>query len=281
MTVRDDMVDDVGAHTAGGVADDHEPGASTSGSTSDPATDAAVNLYWIPLGAGGSFVRLNGRIYESMCAVGERRARCELYHCALEVKVGDVTSIIEVTPIPDDHGQDRGVVVEGPVGARALRRFRHLRYEVRCWPDGVIDDVSFAVDSPVCVAVDPTVARRIIDLMAYVPALVWGRDEWRVDDMWNSNSVISWLLECSGVDAEGVAPPIGGRAPGWRAGICLARRRPPSTSGAAPRASRRRSLRFRWSTPRRVATPSIMQRAVSRQVGPERALTHFAGNERA
>ncbi|HEX6229829.1 MAG TPA: hypothetical protein VFZ41_10265 [Solirubrobacterales bacterium] len=27
---------------------------------------AAVDLYWLPLGAGGHFVRLNGRIYEAL-----------------------------------------------------------------------------------------------------------------------------------------------------------------------------------------------------------------------
>ena len=29
---------------------------------------AAVDLYWLPLGAGGHFVRLNGRIYEALAA---------------------------------------------------------------------------------------------------------------------------------------------------------------------------------------------------------------------
>jgi hypothetical protein len=30
--------------------------------------EAAVDLYWLPLGAGGHFVRLNGRIYEALAA---------------------------------------------------------------------------------------------------------------------------------------------------------------------------------------------------------------------
>ena len=29
---------------------------------------AAVDLYWLPLGAGGHFVRLNGWIYEELAA---------------------------------------------------------------------------------------------------------------------------------------------------------------------------------------------------------------------
>jgi hypothetical protein len=37
---------------------------------------AAVDLYWLPLGAGGHFVRLNGRLYEALAArcSGGRRA---------------------------------------------------------------------------------------------------------------------------------------------------------------------------------------------------------------
>jgi hypothetical protein len=42
--------------------------------------------------------------------------------------------------------------------------------------------------------------------------------------MWNSNSIIAWLLERAGIDAAAVAPPSGGRAPGWAAGVAVARR---------------------------------------------------------
>jgi hypothetical protein len=42
--------------------------------------------------------------------------------------------------------------------------------------------------------------------------------------MWNSNSMISWLLAKSGLPVEGINPPPGARAPGWDAGIVLARR---------------------------------------------------------
>lgn len=31
-----------------------------------------IDLYWFPLGAGGHFVRLNGRIYEAVKARRER-----------------------------------------------------------------------------------------------------------------------------------------------------------------------------------------------------------------
>jgi hypothetical protein len=42
--------------------------------------------------------------------------------------------------------------------------------------------------------------------------------------MWNSNSVISWLLARSGLPTDVIRPPAGGRAPGWHAGLVVARR---------------------------------------------------------
>jgi len=51
-----------------------------------------------------------------------------------------------------------------------------------------------------------------------------GRDELRAGEMWNSNSVISWLVARSGIPVETIRPPTGGRAPGWRAGLVVARR---------------------------------------------------------
>jgi hypothetical protein len=42
--------------------------------------------------------------------------------------------------------------------------------------------------------------------------------------MWNSNSVIAWLIARSAIDTEPIHPPAGGRAPGWQAGLVAARR---------------------------------------------------------
>jgi hypothetical protein len=42
-----------------------------------------VDLYWLPLGAGGHFVRLNGRLYEAVAARLQRRRARDLYHSAL------------------------------------------------------------------------------------------------------------------------------------------------------------------------------------------------------
>jgi hypothetical protein len=117
---------------------------------------------------------------------------------------------------------DRGVVAEGAVGTRVAGRLRLFRYEIRCWRNGVIPDVAEAVESPQCLDDDPARARQLIDLVPRVPTPVRGRDELRAGEMWNSNSLVSWLLTRSGVDIETVTPPPGGRAPGWQAGIVIA-----------------------------------------------------------
>jgi hypothetical protein len=185
---------------------------------------SSVDLYWLPLGAGGHSVRLNGRIFEAVVARIERRATSDLYHSALEIAVPEGTFVIEMAPVRDGNGALRGVVGEGPVGSRWARSLRIFRYENRRWRDGVIPDVNEAVDSPQRLTEDPSIAQRILELVPDVPTPVWGRDELRAGEMWNSNSLISWLVARVGLDAEATAPPTGGRAPGWAAGVVVARR---------------------------------------------------------
>jgi hypothetical protein len=183
-----------------------------------------IDLYWLPLGAGGHFVRANGRLYEAVKARLERRRPFDLYHSALEVRVPDGRFVIEQAPIRTSDGPDRGVVAQGPVGSRRLARFSLFRYELRCWRNGFIPDIAEAVDSPRHLTDDPEVARRLLALLPLVPTPVWGRDEFHTGEMWNSNSFISWLLARSGVETGAIRPPAGGRAPGWNAGLIVARR---------------------------------------------------------
>ena len=185
---------------------------------------AAVDLYWLPLGAGGHFVRLNGRIYEALAARVRRRPACDLYHSALQVKVAEGTFVVEQAPVHDWSGMQRGVVAEGAVGSRWAGRFRIFRYEIRLWFGGHIPDVAEAVDSPRRLTTDEDRARRVLDSIGHVPTPVWGRDELATGDMWNSNSVIAWVIARSGIDADLIQPPAGGRAPGWHAGLVVARR---------------------------------------------------------
>ena len=105
---------------------------------------AAVDLYWIPLGAGDHCVRFNGRLYEALMAARERRRRCALYHAALRIDVDGDRYTIEIAPSPDANACARGVVGTGAVGSRHLGRLRLFRYEVRCWRGGSIPDLAYA-----------------------------------------------------------------------------------------------------------------------------------------
>ena len=185
---------------------------------------SSVDLYWLPLGAGGHFVAFNGRVYEAIAARREHRDPLDLYHTALVVTVPEGRYVIEdAWPIPDGDGEQRGVTVEGPVGHRLLGRLRVFRYEVRRWREGVIADLDDAVASPQRLTDDELVAERLLAVADEIPPLIWGRRPAGRDEMWNSNSVISWLLARSGIDHEAIVPPSRGRAPGWSTGIEIAR----------------------------------------------------------
>ena len=184
----------------------------------------SVDLFWIPLGAGGWFVKRNGRLYEAVVALRDGRPRRDLYHSALEVVVPEGRFVIEQAPVPGPRSAPRGVVAEGSVGLREAGRLRIFRYEVRRWRDGHIPDAAEAVESPRRLSTDDDVAHRLLRLVPEVPTPIWGRDELQTGDMWNSNSVISWLITRSGLDPDEVPLPRGGRAPGWDAGIAAARR---------------------------------------------------------
>lgn len=194
----------------------------------------SLDLYWIPLGAGARVVRCSGRLYERLAALREHRPPADLYHAALVAHTPAGRTTVEVAPTPDRFGDRRGVVASGPVGTRWLGRWRWFRYEVRCWPNGTIPDLDAAV-TRVGLTTD---AARIDDVLAAVPAVptpTWGRDEIAARDMWNSNSVVAWLLATTGLLDRAEPPPAGGRAPGWRAGEVAARRTAATSTGHSGR----------------------------------------------
>ena len=154
----------------------------------------------------------------------EHRERRDLYHSALEVHLDGERLVIEMAPVWSLTTPDRDVVLEGPVGLRVLGRHRLFRYEVRRWRDGAIPDVSQAVGGPHRMSTSGRQAQRVLDLVPYFPAVTWGRDELDAGEMWNSNSLIAWLLARSGHDVQRVHLPENGRAPGWRAGLAVAAR---------------------------------------------------------
>ena len=182
---------------------------------------ATVEILWIPLGAGQHMVRRSGRIYEALVARAQDRPARPLFLSALIVTSGGSTHVIEMTPVPDRFGGRRGVVVEGIVGSTWLGRLRVFRYEIRRWRDGVIPDADQAAAVTVLQLTDAD-AQRLLELVPNVPWPVWGRDELGAGEMWNSNSVTAWLLSRAGLDTTGLAPPNGGRAPGWNAGLVVA-----------------------------------------------------------
>src|SRR2546425_11430212 len=100
------------------------PSRDVTASSRLRATSGSVDLYWLPLGAGGHSVRLNGRIFEAVAARLGRRPPCDLYHSALVVHVPGGRFVIEQAPIPDGHGAQRGVVAEGAGGRRWPGCFR-------------------------------------------------------------------------------------------------------------------------------------------------------------
>src|SRR3954468_17825029 len=81
---------------------DRPPSPPSSGpGVTDRSRSAAVDLYWLPLGAGGRSVRLNGRVFEAVAARLQGRAPCDLYHSALEVHLaGGGRFIVEQAPVP-------------------------------------------------------------------------------------------------------------------------------------------------------------------------------------
>jgi hypothetical protein len=177
-----------------------------------------------PLGAGGQCVRFNGRAYERLVALREHRPPADLLHAALLLHHRGTTYAIEMGPVWNVRAAGRGVLAEGPVADRRLGRWRAFRYEIRCWPGGVIPDLAEAVAGPERVSSAPEAARAVLDVPGQAPRLTWGRDELGAGDMWNSNSLVAWALAVTGHDLTTIGPPAGGRAPGWRAGLVLASR---------------------------------------------------------
>jgi hypothetical protein len=184
--------------------------------------DAAVVLWWLPVGAGGHVVRHTSGWWERFDAFRAHRAPQLLFHAALEVSTDGHRYVIEMAPQwAGSKDEDRGVVVTGPVGLRVLGRSSLFRYEVRCWRDGTLPDRDWAVGGPAIVADDDGTAQSILRHIREVPALTWGRQVPPTRDMWNPNSLVSWLLRVSGVPIATLSPPGGGRAPGWAAGLAL------------------------------------------------------------
>ena len=177
--------------------------------------------------------------------------RFDLYHAALVVQSDGERYTIELAPSPNSDLLSRGVVATGAVGSRLVGRLRWFRYEVRCWRGGSIPDLADAVGGPRRLTDDAAVAGRLLTLVRAVPTPVWGRDELGAGEMWNSNSMIAWVIATAGLATDSVRPPLHGRAPGWDAGLALA-------LGPQPDMTARRRVPAR--PPTAVGRPVLRQR---------------------
>src|SRR6185312_12309744 len=86
--------------------------------TTLPDSRPGLDLYWLPLGAGGHSVRVNGLVFEAIAARVAHRPRRALYHSALIARLPEGDYVIEMTPIRRGERAGRGVVAEGAVGSR-------------------------------------------------------------------------------------------------------------------------------------------------------------------
>lgn len=190
-----------------------------------PTPAAQVLLLWLPLAADGNpAVRRGGQAYEAVAARREHRERRNLFHSALRVRLGEDTFAVEMAPAWGAPEADRGVVAHGSVGLAWLGHSRLFRYEIRRWRGGIIPDAERAVDSPVDLGATVGQATALLALVPECPTPVWGRDHLRTGDMWNSNSLVSWLLTRVALVRDALTPPSQGRAPGWSAGVVVAQR---------------------------------------------------------
>ena len=144
----------------------------------DGAVKTAIDLHWIPLGAGGHSVRFNGIVYESLAASIQRRPRYNIYHSALELTLPDGVYTVEMTPVPNSRGWERGLIAEGPLGSSGRDDFGSS--VTRSAGGRTVSSQTWAMPCHRhCISPTARVVERAFGLLPAVPALTWGRDESR------------------------------------------------------------------------------------------------------
>jgi hypothetical protein len=186
-------------------------------------TGCALDLYWIPVAAGTSRPqRASLRAWEAFEAARARRSRAILVHSALKIVPGEGgTRTLELMPAFVRTGA--APLVTGAVGVRGADRLTLFRYQLVLLPAEKLPDEAWAIGEPLRLADDCAAIDRLLALAPSAPNHVWGRRVRGTAEMWTSDSVISWLLVRAGIDPSGAGPPPGTRAPGWEAGLRLAR----------------------------------------------------------
>ena len=188
------------------------------------ADEPHANLWWLPVGAGGHFVVHTSRWWEALSARRQGRDAQPLCHAALEVFTVSSRVVVEMAPAWGSGAGTQAVRATGPVGLHFLGRSRLFRYEVRSWVGGEIPDRAAAVTDPLRIPLGACQAEELVARVSEAPLWTWGRDVLGIGDMWNSNSLVAWLLETSGVDTASIGAPPPYRSPGWLCGRAAAGR---------------------------------------------------------
>lgn len=177
----------------------------------------AIDLYWLPVGAGTHFQRASLLLYESILAAVQRRPRAVLCHSALKIEADGRPYTLELMPVPAH--EEFAPLLTGPVGSSIAGRLRLFRYQLCLKESARLPDESWSIDSPLRLTTDPRTVGALFAVAPSTPAHVWGRRVPGTSEMWASNSTISWLLASVGIPASEIGLPPGTRAPGWNAGL--------------------------------------------------------------
>lgn len=189
-----------------------------------PLNACFVDLYWLPVAAGtGSRLRMwSLAAWEAFEALRARRPRARLCHSALKVRTANgEMHTVELTPV--FRGEMPPLSMTGPVGFRGANRFRLLRYQVRCVRAARLPDEEWTLGSAVRLSGDCATASDVLALAAAIPKHIWGLRARGTSEMWTSDSAIAWMLERAGIDTAAIPFPSASRAPGWIAGVEVAR----------------------------------------------------------
>ena len=180
-----------------------------------------VKLYWVPVG-GTSVTDLLDFIANLLI---DNPGGKTIYHSALRVQFeegGECKQyVIELTETAESPPERRrvGETVEHNI-------FGPFDYTIRLFRNGQIEDEAHATQ-PIELTTDCGIASNIAKLVEAedVPDLGYGDKVGTrsgATDRWTSNSVVSWLLQRTGLNPGGIFPPSGGIAPGWDAGSTYA-----------------------------------------------------------
>src|SRR5215211_3245898 len=61
-----------------------------------------VDMYWLPLGARGRWLRFGGKVYEALAALLGGREQLDIFHAVLELHTPRGAFVIEMGPAIDD-----------------------------------------------------------------------------------------------------------------------------------------------------------------------------------